>query len=704
MARYPRYPRNFGSPAAKAQSRAVFIASGGFPPVAGAALGAVIESNTATLRAVGTAVALTITGGSYSKNGAAYSTAATTVSDGDTLKVRVTSSASNNTTTSATVTIGGSARTFSVTTAAASVAPLSISGTPAAATVGGGATFAPVIAGGVAPYTLSLLSGALPAGRSLSGLTVTGTYTAAGAYSYTLRVTDSAGSAPADLAVSGSVSAAVGVPTMSFANPTATVTEGDTGTKTVSNTINVDRQGVTGVLTIYLTYAGTATSGTDYAAGPVSLTLADGVSSGSFDLTINGDTSVETDETIIINAALSGYAATASKTITMTNDDVAGGTTNSVPVSDRAWVPTNTASIANNQTSRREHNAPPQGAITNLRFIDLGWYIATVGHVPASSNAYTIKKFLEYPAGVFTQVTWGGATSVVVGVGLQQTSDPVAITIPAGAKYWERTVQISGSAATMPVIELPAGSSAIGASDGNSLSDLGNSGTINPTSGIATIGSAAIIGDIAAANVRTFVVHGDSIAFGEGDISSVGANMSSGWISRGLAGLFAHVRIAKRGQAASEVAGNASSAMANFIASLGNYTDAIFELGINDVSAGRTQAQILADQQTIYGKFPAGVRKWQTTLTPRTSSTNSYADAAGQTVKTDGSMGSLLAINAAIRAKPAGVFGVIDASDYASTARDTGIWSGPFPPTTDGTHPTSAKAAAMGALLTVPSS
>ncbi len=112
-------------------------------------------------------------------------------------------------------------------------------------------------------------------------------------------------------------------PTIAFANTTASVTEGDSGTKTVSNVINVTRNGVTGPLTVNLSYGGTATSGTDYVAGPVSGTIADGQSSLSFDLTINGDTGVESDETIVINAVLAAYSsATASKTITVTNDDV----------------------------------------------------------------------------------------------------------------------------------------------------------------------------------------------------------------------------------------------------------------------------------------------------------------------------------------------------------------------------------------------
>lgn len=119
------------------------------------------------------------------------------------------------------------------------------------------------------------------------------------------------------------IAAVAGTPSIAFAAPPASVTEGDSGTKTVANLINVTRNGVTGPLTVNLSYSGTMTSGTDYVAGPVSATIADGQSSLSFDLTINGDTGVESDETVVINAVLDGYSsATASKTITVTNDDV----------------------------------------------------------------------------------------------------------------------------------------------------------------------------------------------------------------------------------------------------------------------------------------------------------------------------------------------------------------------------------------------
>lgn len=85
--------------------------------------------------------------------------------------------------------------------------PLLIAGVPMPAAIGSAASFAPAISGGNAPYALTLVSGALPAGRSLAGLAVTGTYSAAGSFSYVLRATDAAG-ANATLPVDETVSAA----------------------------------------------------------------------------------------------------------------------------------------------------------------------------------------------------------------------------------------------------------------------------------------------------------------------------------------------------------------------------------------------------------------------------------------------------------------------------------------------------------------
>lgn len=108
---------------------------------------------------------------------------------------------------------------------------LTISGTQSTATVGDTTAFTPTITGGTAPYTLSLASGTMAPGRGISGLSVTGTFTTAGTYSYTLRVTDSVG-ATATLAVGPLVVSAAGAAlrAMSLAGNTYSADRSPTGT------------------------------------------------------------------------------------------------------------------------------------------------------------------------------------------------------------------------------------------------------------------------------------------------------------------------------------------------------------------------------------------------------------------------------------------------------------------------------------------
>jgi hypothetical protein len=82
----------------------------------GVALNTVITSNTITVSGINASTAISITGGKYSINGGSYRTTSSTVTNGNTVKVQLTSSTSANTTKSATLTIGGVSDTFSVTT------------------------------------------------------------------------------------------------------------------------------------------------------------------------------------------------------------------------------------------------------------------------------------------------------------------------------------------------------------------------------------------------------------------------------------------------------------------------------------------------------------------------------------------------------------------------------------------------------------
>jgi lysophospholipase L1-like esterase len=332
--------------------------------------------------------------------------------------------------------------------------------------------------------------------------------------------------------------------------------------------------------------------------------------------------------------------------------------------------------------------------VSNFRTIDANFVI--VGNTPSLAATRTIKRFIEYPAGVFTQVTWGGQPSVTIS-GENVVSDAINLTIPKGAEFWERTVNLNGQVSLFPCQATPASSQALGIPDGNSASDLGNSGTIAATSVVTTFGATAMIGDIAADNARSFLIVGDSIAFGEGDITTVGAKRGSGWIARALDVYgYPYVKIAKPGQLASEFV--SSLAYPTALINLLSFSDVISEHGINDLRLSRTQAQILADHQTIYGLF-AGKAIYQSTLTPRSASTDGYATTANQSGKTDGNMASLVPLNASIRAKPANVVKVLEVADASMTARDSLIWPAPPVPTADGTHPNSYMANVIAQII-----
>lgn len=95
----------------------------------------VITSNTITVAGLSGSSPITVTGGTYSINGGAYTSAAGTVSNGDTVTVQLTSSSAYSYMTSAILAIGGNSATFSVTTMQApgvsqtlSLLPISIPG------------------------------------------------------------------------------------------------------------------------------------------------------------------------------------------------------------------------------------------------------------------------------------------------------------------------------------------------------------------------------------------------------------------------------------------------------------------------------------------------------------------------------------------------------------------------------------------------
>jgi hypothetical protein len=99
-----------------------------FAAITGAALSEPFESQEITVSGITDTTAVSVSGGTYSKNGFAYTAEAGTAVLGDTFRLKVTSSASNDTAVSAILTIGGVSGTFTVTTRAAPSSPPSEEG------------------------------------------------------------------------------------------------------------------------------------------------------------------------------------------------------------------------------------------------------------------------------------------------------------------------------------------------------------------------------------------------------------------------------------------------------------------------------------------------------------------------------------------------------------------------------------------------
>ena len=375
--------------------------------------------------------------------------------------------------------------------------------------------------------------------------------------------------------------------------------------------------------------------------------------------------------------------------------------TENIIAANRTQIPTAGAARTAPYTSRREHYAHPSGEISNLRLTYLGWYMS--GAATTASAGYTCKSFIEYPAGTFTPVNAGADIVVPAGGQIEVTC---GVKIPAGARFWERTVILTTG--TIPALVLPAVASSLGGiSDGFAASDLGNSGSMTGSNTSQYHGVSAIHADVAAAGARAAALLGDSLVHGQGDTTGTGAKGSSGFVARLIDAVMPSVKIAYPGQRASQFATLISGAgpVATFFNSV-RVTDYVIEHGVNDLIQSSTQEAL----DTAYSSIVATIL-WvkpsaiihQTTLTPRTGEAvegTGWISAEAQVEKTDGTWSLLDVVNAATRARRSGISGqIIDFADAAMTARDSGIWGGPYPVTGDGTHPYTAKCAAMASSL-----
>lgn len=102
------------------------------------------------------------------------------------------------------------------------------------------------------------------------------------------------------------------------------ITEGDSGTKNLAFEVRLDHPSVQVITVDFATSNGTATAGNDYVAASGTVTFPAGTTSAPANITINGDTTVEPDETFTIsfsNAINANSIIFLNRTVTIANDD-----------------------------------------------------------------------------------------------------------------------------------------------------------------------------------------------------------------------------------------------------------------------------------------------------------------------------------------------------------------------------------------------
>lgn len=354
-------------------------------------------------------------------------------------------------------------------------------------------------------------------------------------------------------------------------------------------------------------------------------------------------------------------------------------------------------------------------ACSRVKLVYEGFYVSQGAAEADQSPDLTIKVGFR-PAGaspgktspnapnllVSRRVTFGGSVSGVVmgqttGVSgsADLVSDPQPFWFPANTLITIQTYAVLASGQYWrgrAVVNGPGERN----EEGVTVTDQSISGGI-AGNGNWSIAPNLIVGVPDNAAARAVAIIGDSIADGTGDTASYTTGVI-GYIERGLGIDVPNAKFSRGGTKLS----NWGTRGYSQLAMIGRYfTDAIIELGINDVGAADSLATMQANFEKISAPLQAmGVKVHGATLTPYTTSTDSWATTANQTVTANEAV--RVAYNDWLRTMPLNIASVIEAADIAETSRNSGKWKvtgAANYATGDGVHPSSAMHVLMGAAV-----
>lgn len=353
------------------------------------------------------------------------------------------------------------------------------------------------------------------------------------------------------------------------------------------------------------------------------------------------------------------------------------GVARQCPLAD--GVNTITAVSGNNSMNTRTSCYSPRDA--NVVDIVLGFpgFYSTASGQANFTTSYAVTAAIEYPAGTFTAVQFSGASSQTVTPGdVIYYSDPTPVYIPAGTQFWVKLyVTWTGGLVAFPLASFGVcGTSSEWMDYGVGLTDQTQT-TTTFTPDLANPpfnqGTGFMPQVLARTSTRVPVVGmlGDSITQGSGDQTDPTWGATS-W-ARGLRGVIPAVNVGRFAEQASNYLSNPrgrSSVLRDSI------THLVFAYGRNDFDSSVSSATMLTRMQNTLNPYLArGVKCYVATVTPRTTSTDSWITEVNQTVHNAGFEAQRVAYNAAIRANWAsyGLSGIFDFARVMDPT-DSGKW------------------------------
>jgi hypothetical protein len=318
--------------------------------------------------------------------------------------------------------------------------------------------------------------------------------------------------------------------------------------------------------------------------------------------------------------------------------------------------------------------------------------VADVAAGTLGQNTWTAS--IEYPVGTIIPVTFGGANSGSVAGGGLLVSDPVAVTLPRGTPFYVRCFYNStwgnlnvANPTLCGVAPAAAGEWCVNAASGvvdNTKTTVNLTSTSTGLNGQPN----AIIGQT---KRPTFYLAGDSrMGWGSSIDPTPNWYGNTGDVPRAIGKQWGIFNAAKSGESYSQIiaSGSPVAGFARYRIQFAQYCSHIISgYGINDIVLfSQSAATVLANATALANYF--GKPFFHETLSPRSSSTDSWATLANQT--TDPTNAVRVAFNDAMRLGYGPPFsGYLEIADLTESARDSGLWKvtgSAFGYTPDGLH------------------